>query len=67
MSTKKRLLTIEEQLKRCGIQISQLTNGMYKVQNGIPYHDFMQVLQNIDHMQATSRYEWKNLPNNLTS
>ena len=67
MSTKKRLLTIEEQLKRCGIQISQLSNGMFKVQDGIPYHDYTQVLQNLDHMQATSRYMWKNLPNNLTS
>ena len=67
---KKKYLTYEAQLAEQGIMIERYRKIIENINNGrienLGY-DYTSLVNNIGFVQATNRYKWKNLPDNLTS
>lgn len=67
---KKKYLTYEAQLSELGIQIERYRKIIENINNGRVEnlgYDYSNLVTNIGYVQATNRYKWKNLPDNLTS
>lgn len=70
MGKRKKILTYEAQLEELGIQLEKY-KMLYAKLNGERVENlgfnYVPLIDNIGFVQATNRYKWKNLPNNLTS
>lgn len=67
---KKKFLTYEAQLAEQGILIERYRKIIENLNNGRVEnlgYDYTNLVSNIGFVQATNRYKWKNLPDNLTS
>ena len=67
---KKKFLTYEAQLSELGIKLEEYRKLITKLNNGRVEnlgYDYIPLVNEIGYIQATNRYKWKGLPNNITS
>lgn len=67
---KKKFLTYEQQLADLGIKLEEYRKLITKLNNGRVEnlgYDYIPLVNEIGYIQATNRYKWKGLPDNITS